>query len=164
MVVIDSFALIPLSRIGELLLVKDIFKEVISTQGVYKETVEGGKGRKGTSDLKEAFEKWIRIEEIDEKNALEFAEFEGLEKTDAEVILLVEKRRDILLANDRALIQAARVKGIDCYWVTTLILKAVKEGVVNKQNGRDLIYNLIEEGMNLENKVYAKILREIEEL
>lgn len=164
MVVVDSSALIPLARTGRLNLIRKAFEKAKTTREVYKETVEQGKGKQGTSELKTAFDTWLQIEKTDEEGAEEVSQLEGIEKADAGIILLAEKESEKLLANDRALIQVARSRNVNCYWLTTLLLKCIKEEIINKGEGKDILYELVKEGMNLQNRVYARILKEIEKL
>jgi hypothetical protein len=47
---------------------------------------------------------------------------EGIAVTDASVLLLTEGGKEIRLANDRRLIEVARSYGVECWWMTTLLL------------------------------------------
>lgn len=164
MVVVDSSALIPLAKTGNLKLIMKTFKKVKTTTEIYKEVVEEGKGKTGTSEIKQAFEEWIETKEIKNNMVDEISKLEGIEKADASIILLAEHEKEILLSNDRALIQAARAMGVECYWLTTLLLKCTKEKHITKKEAKEILYSLVEEGMNLRSGVYAKILKEIDKL
>jgi len=89
---------------------------------------------------------------------------EGIAVADASVILLAETGEDLLLANDRGLIEVARSHGVDCWWVTTLLLRCRKAGHLTESEATDLLYDLVDEGMNLHPKVYAKIQKKLREL
>ncbi len=164
MVVVDSSVLIPLSKIAKLGLVRESFDEVLTIDEIYREVVEEGKGRKGTSKIKESFEEWIVVENFDLEKAEEIAELEGITTVDASLLLLAEKRDSILLTNDRALILVARSRNVDYYWLTTLVLKRVKEGDLGKNEALDLLDELIAAGMNLGPKVYSKLRKKIDEV
>lgn len=164
MVVVDSSVLILLSKIAKLGLVRESFNEVLTTDEIYREVVEEGKGRKGTSKIKESFEEWIVVENFDLEKAEEIAELEGITTADASLLLLAEKKDSILLTNDRALILVARSRNVEYYWLTTLVLKRVKEGDLGKNEALDLLDELIAAGMNLAPKVYSKLRKKIDEV
>ncbi|MFW6142366.1 MAG: hypothetical protein ACOC53_07390 [Candidatus Saliniplasma sp.] len=67
-----------------------------------------------------------------------------------------------LLTNDRALVLVARSRGLEYYWLTTLVLKAVKEDELGKVEAKDLLTELIRAGMNLKPQVYSLLLKKID--
>lgn len=69
-----------------------------------------------------------------------------------------------MLANDRALISVARSHGVDCWWVTALLLHCTKRGVVDGDEASDVLYDLVDAGMNLSPQVYVHVQRKLEEL
>ncbi|MFW6196902.1 MAG: hypothetical protein ACOC5D_06170 [Thermoplasmatota archaeon] len=161
MVVVDSSVLIPLSKIGRLELIKRNFDEIITTEDDFKEVVVEGKGKKGTSNIKESFENWISVKKVDTDKAKDIAEMEGIATADASLLLLVEKVQNgpILLTNDRALILVAKSRNIEYYWLTTLILKSVRDGLISDVKGKELLDDLVDVGMNLDTRVYSKIIK-----
>lgn len=162
MTILDSSALIPLARTGNLNLLNQL-EQLKTTPEIRKEVLEQGKGKKGTSELKKLFEK-VEVKETNSKKAEEIVKLEGITKADASLTLLAEKEEEVLLSNDKALIQIARMKNIECYWLTTLILISVKKGILSKDEAKEILYNLVQEGMNLKNNVYTKIMREIDKM
>ncbi len=85
-----------------------------------------------------------------------------MKRTDASLLLEAKQNNKGLLTNDKTLIRVAETRGITTLWVTTLILKHVKEGSITKEEAKELLYKLIETGMNLNSKVYSKILKKID--
>jgi predicted nucleic acid-binding protein len=83
---------------------------------------------------------------------------------DASVILLAEDDEEILLANDKGLIEVARSHGVECWWVTTLLLSCTKNGDLTADEATDLLYDLVDKGMNLHPKVYSQVQRKLREL
>lgn len=71
---------------------------------------------------------------------------------------------DVLLANDKALIAVARSHGIECWWVTTLLLSCTKEGVLTSTEATDILYDLVDSGMNLQPKVYSQVQQKLRDL
>lgn len=160
MVVVDSSALIPLARTGNLSLTTQVFDRVETTEDVYRETVE--EGGRGASAIKEFLEEEAAVRENDAE-AGAVAEAEGIAGPDASLLLLAEERDETLLTNDRALIQVARARGVETYWVTTLLLRCVKDGHIESEEGKSVLYDLVDAGMNLSGKVYAAVQKRIEE-
>lgn len=159
MVVVDSSVLIHLMRIGRLIILKQYFKKIKITQEIYNEIGYGI----GADAIEDACKEWISIEPKSKSNG-EMSKIEGIEEADISIIMLAEKEKDILLSNDSALISVARSKNIDCWWLTTFILRCLKKKILNKAEAKQLLVDLIESGMRLDNLVYSKILEEIERL
>ncbi|MDS0476322.1 hypothetical protein [Natrinema sp. 1APR25-10V2] len=160
MVVVDSSALIPLAWVGRLDLVSTAFDDIRTTADVREEVLIEGK--RGTAALDEFLEDVTTHETPD--GAAEVASMEGIAETEASVILLAEDNEAILLANDKGLIEVARSHGVECWWVTTLLLKCTKEGDVTADEATDVLYDLVDEGMNLHPKVYARVQKKLREL
>jgi len=160
MVVVDSSALIPLAWVGRLDLIATGFDEVRTTREVQEEVLTEGK--RGTATL-DAFLDDVTVHETPDA-ADEVASMEGIAVADASVILLAETNEEPLLANDKGLIEFARSHGVECWWVTTLLLRYAKKGELTADEATDLLYDLVDEGMNLHPKVYAKVQRKLREL
>ena len=161
MAVVDSSVLIPLSRVNKLHLLKKYFKEITITQDIYDEVKTGI----GASEIEKACKQWIKIDKT--KNIAEISDIaksDGIEKADASIILLAKETKKILLSNDYALIMIARSKGIECWWLTTFILRCLKNKVISKKEAKQILFELVEAGMRLDNAVYAAILNEIDNI
>lgn len=163
--IIDSSVLIHLSRIGRLSLLNDFFKKVIISDEVYRETVKEATNQIGVSTIEQACGKWIIIQKFKNKKAInKLVDLECIAPADASLILLAEELNDSLLSNDYALIKIARARGLDCWWLTTFILKIIAKGIVNKSEGKQILLELIESGLRLSPQVYAVILNRIDEM
>ncbi len=163
--IIDSSVLIPLSRIGRLSLLKKFFKKVIITNEVYRETVKEPINKIGVSGIEQACGKWILIQKFKNKKAIKkIVELECIAPADASLILLAEELNESLLSNDYTLIKTARARGVDCWWLTTFILKIITNGMVSKSEGKQILLELIENGMRLSPIVYAIIIQRINDL
>lgn len=160
MVVVDSSALIPLSWVGRLDLIEETFDEILTTEGVQAELLTGGK--RGTAALK-AFLDGSEVLKP-HPDAEEVAQLEGVTATDASVILTAEDGEEVLLANDKGLINIGRSHNVECWWVTTLLLKCTKQGTLSGDEASDLLYDLVDEGMNLHPKLYSKVQKKLEEI
>ena len=159
MVVVDSSALIPLARAGQLDLVTDVFDVCHVTEEIVDEVVVEGK--RGSSAL-QSFVEGCTIHEIPDE-ATQVADLEGITTADASVILVAQTRDDRLLANDKGLIEVARSLDVDVWWVTTLLLKAKKDGVLDTDEATDILQDLVEVGMNLHPRVYSQVHSALQE-
>jgi predicted nucleic acid-binding protein len=160
MVVVDSSALIPLAWVGRLDLITAAFDEVRTTKAVQEEVLTEGK--RGTAALDE-FLQDVPVREQSEA-ASDVASMEGIAVADASVVLLAEDGEEILLVNDKGLIEVARSHGIQCWWVTTLLLHCTKSGEMTTDEATDVLYDLVDEGMNLHPKVYTQVQKKLREL
>lgn len=163
MAVVDSNTLILMSKIGRLSLLR-YFKEVMITPEIYEEVVKEAEGKPGVSEIEKACDNWITITEAKSKEIGEISRLEGVEVADSSIILLARESDDLLLTNDRALIRVARSKGVECWWLTTFLLRLVKEKKIEEEDTTGILFDLIENGMRLKIEVYAAILREINEM
>jgi len=163
MVVIDSSALIHLTQAEGLWLIKEVYDERRTTEGVFRETVEEDGGRKpGSSEIRSFLEDCSVHETND--SATEIAEVEGISRTDAALVILARERDEILLTNDKALVEVARAKGVEPDWVTSLLLRAVKKKVITSEEAKETLYEVVNSGMNLSPSVYTKVRRRLDEL
>lgn len=160
MVVVDSSALIPLAWVGRLDLISATFDEIRTTEAVRDEVLTEGKP--GTASLR-SFLDDVPIRET-APEAEDVASLEGVAVADASVILLADDGEGVLLANDKGLITVARSHGVECWWVTTVLLSCTKDGVVTATEAMDILYDLVDAGMNLQPKVYAQVQQKLREL
>ncbi len=162
MAIVDSSVLIHLSRIGRLSLLKSFFKQIRTTQDIYEEIKAGNIG---VSEIEKACKNWIFINKLKNFDGVNhISKFEGIEKADASIILLAKEKQDILLSNDFALIMIARSKSVECWWLTTFILRCLGKKIITKKEAKQILFDLVESGMRLSNDVYAAILKEIENI
>lgn len=160
MVVVDSSALIPLAWVGRLDLIPAAFDEIRTTELVRDEVLTEGK--RGTAPLTSFLDDVPTCEPSPQSEKV--ASLEGIAVADAAVILLAADEEEVLLANDKALIEVARSHGIDCWWVTTLLLKCTKEEVLTAAEANEVLYDLVGSGMNLHPKVYSQVQQNLREL
>lgn len=158
MVVLDSSALIPLARVGCLDLILAGYDDLRTVEGVESEVLVPGKP--GTA----ALESFLAETEVNEtpNDAEHVADLEGVAETDAAVILLASDFDDRLLANDRGLIVVARSHGVECDWVTSLLLRCTSRGILDADEAKNILYELVGAGMTLDPKVYVRVQRAID--
>lgn len=159
MVVVDSSALIPLARVGRLELIPTVFDEIRTTPDVRDEVLI--KGKRGTAALSDFFEDVAIREPPDD--ASDVAVLEGITVADAGVVLLADAGETVVLANDKGLIEVARSHGVECWWVTTLLLKCTKKRELTGTEATEVLYDLVDAGMNMSPNVYAQVHRQLQE-
>lgn len=160
MVVVDSSALIPLSWVGRLDLIPAAFDDIRTTEAVRAEVLTEGK--RGTAAL-ETFLSDVTVTKSSSR-AESVSSMEGIAVADASVILLAETAEETLLANDKGLIEVARSHGVECWWVTTLLLGCTKHESVTVEEATSILYDLVNEGMNLHPKIYAQVQKKLREV
>ncbi len=160
MVVVDSSALIPLARVGRLDLISTAFETVRTTRAVKDEVLVEGK--RGTAALDTFFEQ-VTVAETPAE-AGEIAKLEGIAVGDASVLIQAVETNEQLLANDKVLTTVAQSHGVECWWVTTLLLRCAKTGELTADEAKDVLYNLVNEGINLNPAVYTQIQKKLREL
>ena len=160
MVVVDSSALIPLARVGRLDLIPAVFETIATTEAVTGEVVVEGKP--GAATLEEFLDGVATHESP--ASAEETAALEGITVVDASVVLLADERGERLLANDKGLITVARSHDVEPWWVTTLLLRCAKTGVLDGDEAKDVLYDLVDSGTNLDPQVYTQVQRKLEEI
>jgi predicted nucleic acid-binding protein len=158
MVVVDSSALIPLARVGRLGLIDAAFEAVQTPEPVAEEVLVDG--QPGTAALDSFFD-GVSVVEMPSR-AEEVAQLEGIARADAAVVLCAADADARLLANDKALVDVARTHGVECWWVTTLLLHCTAADILSAAEATDVLYELVDEGMNLDPTVYARVQRELE--
>ena len=164
-VISNATPLIYLAKSGSLKLLKKLFDSILIPKKVYEEVVVKGK-EEGFSDalvVEEQIEKgWISIEDLgsDEKLVEHATE---LEKDETAVIKLArEKDGPLLLIDDAAGRQIAKSFGLEVKGTLYVLLKAYKEGYLNKKDVRDLLDEIISAGFRISSEQYSYLLRRLE--
>ena len=134
-----------------------VFETIATTEAVTGEVVVG---KPGAATLEE-FLGGVATQESP-ASAEETAALEGITVADASVVLLADERGERLLANDKGLITVARSHDVEPWWVTTLLLRCAKTGVLDGDEAKDVLYDLVDSGTNLDPQVYTQVQRKLE--
>ena len=162
MVVVDSSALIPLIKIGKIDLLKKVFNRIIIPEPVWKEVVEEGKRiGKSVGEFDGDREKLFKVVKFDEAKP----EDTNLEKNDFIVFKIAKNSNDILLTNDASLYYYALSQNVKSYWLTTIILVAVKGKKISKNEAENILLELVNTaGLYLKSDVLSELLMIIKNL
>lgn len=169
LIVSNASPLIWLAKIGKITLLKELFGEVIIPEEVYKETVERGL-QEGFSDalaIKECIEQgWIKISKLNE-NEIKLCErmmehaFE-IHIGEAQAIILARKTSALLLMDESSGRAFAETLGLKVRGTLYVIMKALREELLDKTEAKDMVLALVDKGFRIEPKLLARILREMD--
>jgi len=168
-IVSNTSPLIWLLKVGKLDLLKKIFREVIIPEEVFKESVDRGL-EEGFSDpliIKECIDQgWIRVSKLNEKEAklcqkiMEHA-FE-IHLGEAQAIILAHEMGMLLLMDESSGRAFAETWGLKVRGTLYVIMKAIREEALKKDEAKEALLQLISKGFRIEPKLLARILKEIE--
>lgn len=158
MIVADSSPLIYLAKTSKLRLLKELYENVLVTDGVVGEVLVEGKP--GTAKIREALtEDWL--EEVETEPNFDYGR-ESISETDAEVITLARSRETPLLTNDKALYYSAKSLGAKPKWFTKgVLIHAVKSEHLTSDEAEKLLTDLVQVGLRVRSGVFAKLIKEI---
>jgi predicted nucleic acid-binding protein len=156
-VVADASTLIGLSRIEQLVLLRDLYGEIVIPQSVYDEVVTESKH--GSERIKAA--KYLKVEKVSDSKGVELL-LGYLGKGEAEALTLSkEKKADLILIDEKKARKAARRAGFEVIGVLGLLLAAKNKGLI--PTVRPFIEELSNQGFRLSKKVTERALKEAKE-
>jgi len=165
----NTSPLIWLSKTGKITLLKSLYSEVIIPEEVYREAVERGL-EEGFSDalvIKECVDQgWIKVSKLNERmiklceKMMEHA-FE-IHLGEAQAILLARETDALLLMDESSGRAFAETWGLKVKGTLYIIMKAMKEKILNKDEAKEAVLQLISKGFRIEPKLLARTLKEIE--
>jgi len=165
MIISNASPIIYLSKIGQLKLLKNIFKFVIIPYEVYEETVVKGK-EKGFQDalfIENAIrEGWLKIKKIKiKKELIKFAP--ELELGEIAVMELAKKLKPkMLLIDDATARTIAESFGFNVKGTIYVILKAFKQRLINRKEAFTLISKLATAGFRISQEFYLQVIKKLE--
>ena len=155
-VVSNASPLIALSLIGKLHLLKELWREIIIPEAVYKEVVIQGKGKPGASLIENAIEnKWIKIFQVEEKSQVRIL-MSILDYGEAEAIVLAQEiQADLVILDNREPRLFAHQIGLKVIGTIGVILKAYEKQII--KNPLEEIYRLKNYGFYIGDKLFNYI-------
>ncbi len=164
MIVADSTPLIHLSKIGKLEILKQVFNQIIIPEAVYNEAVVKGKEKSIISANIIDSQKWIIKKNLNENQRLESKNLlknANIGSGEAEAIILAKSDKLGLIIDDSVGIKVAESFGIETFWTTSVILKAVSKNILTKQKAKEIIENLVKSGLRLKAETLILILNKL---
>ena len=147
----NATALICLSKINKLNLLKDVYSVVLIPSAVKDEVLLEGK--EGYSNIKEAIEKgWIKV--VNPKKEINL----GLGAGENQAIALAKEKKDSIILDDAIAIRAAKSFSIPVVRTTTVIFIALQKRIITKAEALTILNKLIENGYYISTKDYAVLM------
>jgi len=161
----NSTPLIWLSRIGRLGLLRELFGEVHIPASVYREVVEAGleQGYVDAHVVKQAVDEgWIVVVEVEVPEP--FSSISSLHLGEAEALYHALEGGSLLLMDEAAGRSVARAHGVAARGTMSVLVNAVKEGLISREDARQDVLTLVESRFRISAKVLKRVLMEIERL
>ena len=159
-VVSNATALIHLSRIRKLSLLKELFSKVFIPRAVHDEVAVPGEV--GYEEIVKGIqEKWITVKDIrDRMSAYELAPL--LHKGEAEAIILAEETKaDYLIVDERVARHIAASRRIKVVGILGILSLCVELKLINVNEALKLSQALIESGYIIDHEVYEEWRRSL---
>jgi hypothetical protein len=151
-VVSDSTALIGLSKIGKIDLLKEIFSRVHIPEEVFKEVTEAGKNRPGSDAIRNA--EWVETKTVQDRTQVNLL-MASLDKGEAEVLALSkELRADLILLDEEKARKSAVIAGFEVMGLLGVLVIARNLGLI------EAIKPLIEELKNKRFRISDRVIAE----
>jgi predicted nucleic acid-binding protein len=165
MIVSNAGPLIHLTKIGRLMLLKQLFNSVVIPQTVKIEVVERGK-ESGAPDaflIENEIGEWITAEQDINEKVKEIAERAGVELGEAIVIMLAKENGFPALIDDSAARRFALGLGLEVIGSIGVLIKVAKRGIISKEEALEGLEKLTKV-MWLSVDVYKAARKTIEDL
>jgi len=162
-IISDSSPLIYLAKLNKLDLIKDIYKKILIPREVYQEIVMGDDSNKEEIVLIESLieSKFIQIKEVKKIKK----EIKSLHKGELKAINLCfnEKIKDILI-DDKEAYGLCKLFNLNPIRTTALLLECVKRKLIKKEEYKELLIQLSEEGYFLTLNVFEYLMGTVENM
>lgn len=157
-IVSNTTPIISLLKLGKLDLLESLYKEIIIPNAVYQE-IEAGKNKAYYQDLSKI--SWIKVIEIQDKNALKY--FLDLDLGEAEAIVLAnEIGADLIILDEKLGRFHARHSDLKLTGTIGILLKAKSTGLI--KSIKPLLYELIEKEVWISERLIKEILLKANEI
>ena len=166
--VFNSTLLIYLTKAGLSQVFESLKGEKLTSPVVKKEVVEEGK-RKGVPDA-------VVLEKLFENDVFEVCEPQdkgfvarllktcGFHVADAEVLALARECEGTAVIDDEVAMKTAKVYGIDYVGTPYVLMRAMCEGLISKEEAKLALNEMISMGWRCSVESYAKIMEVLEKL
>lgn len=154
-VVVNSTPIITLSVIDKLYILKDLYRQVIIPQAVFKEVILEGDSRAG-ADFTVKYD-FIKTQAIINKDAKRFFQT-SLHEGEVEVMILAQEiSSDLCIIDDFLARKYAKHLGLNVTGTLGVLIKAKEKGVLKEI--KPLINNLINNGIYIDNNLYETVIK-----
>ena len=154
-VVADSGPLISCAKAHKLMLIRDVYSEIVIPSSVYREIVVEGAGKPGAGEIETAVSVWVHVREPEDK-PLVISLRKLLGPGESEAIALAKEMNAHLLIDERRGINEARKHGIHIKSTLLMLLEAKERGYISSVKTE--LDDLIDSGFRCSDALYNKIL------
>ena len=152
--ILDATALICLSKINKLDILKKVFSVVIIPSALKKEILIEGK--EGYLRIYSAIKSgWIKV--IDPRKIINL----GLGEGETAAINLAIERKNSIMLDDAFAIKAAKAFNITILRTTTVIFIALKNKIISKAQALSILNQLIEDGYYISTRDYSVLISKL---
>jgi predicted nucleic acid-binding protein len=156
-IISNTTPLISLLKIGQLDLLREIYKNIIIPEAVFAE-IEKGKDKPFYADITQL--DWMSVQEIKDKKILSY--FFDLDAGEAEVIILAtEIEADLVIIDETLGRRFAKHANLKVTGTIGILIKAKEMGLVEKVS--PLLDEMQKKGIWLNAKLKEKILEKVHE-
>ncbi len=156
MIISNTSPLIHLAKVGKLELLKLLFKTIKIPLSVYNEIITHPNNTETVIVKKAVDDGWLRIKRVLLKDPLK--KFSTVAKAELEVIALAIQEREIAIIDDRDAVQIANIFDVEVHGTLFVILKAVKQKLLKKEEAIKIVNQMMENEFYLSSNVYALFL------
>lgn len=168
MLVLNATPLIYLAKTGRAKLLGQLPEDVVIPESVHQEVVVEGKnrGEPDAAQISRLVEKGAvrRPEPPDRSSSMSIGQTENLHATERDVLLSALEHDGTAILDEKYGRRIAEAEGIDHGGTLYLLLRLVKLDVLAAPEMREMVDDMIEEGWYCSTKLYAEILRTLEDL
>ncbi len=162
----NSTPLIYLTKAGLCHIIADLKGEKLTCPLVKAEVVDAGK-RRGVPDaivLEKLFEKGVLLARKPKDRAFlkRLCMTKGLHAADAEVLALARECAGLAVVDDEVARKTASVYGISYVGTPYVLLRAIFEGLISKEDAKQAVNDMISAGWRCSVESYAKIMEFLE--
>ncbi|MGQ0796542.1 MAG: hypothetical protein ACT4OI_01565 [Methanobacteriota archaeon] len=166
MIVADATPLIHLARAGRLNLLPKLYGRVVVPASVWGEVRRPEEPRAEAHPIEEAEGSWLEVRKLspEVRQLSEALHRAGpLGRGEADAIALADSLRLGILMDDAVAVGIARMRGLETRWTTSVILEAVRRGILAAPEARKAVEDLVAAGLWLRQEVLLRILSVLSE-
>jgi len=159
-VVSDADVIIHLTKLNKLSFLKSLYDEVAIPEQVKTEVL-----KKEHTELRKAFNSFLKAYPISREEAQEIAKDHNIHSGEAHVKVLGEKlKATLFLSNERKVRNAAKEEGFIVAGTIGIILKAVKNGLIDKAEAISLLEEMKAQDFRIHPDILKKAINAVKEL
>ena len=155
----NASPLIYLSMVGNLLLLKNLFGNIIIPAEVFREVCNARDTPDSIVISSAVDDGWIHTKNVISGDADLLAKSSGIDIGEAAAILLAKEERALLLIDDKMGRSTAEILGVKCLGTVGVLLQALSDSILNFNEFVGILDRMIDSDFRLDSKVYRLAIR-----